>query len=66
MEDSQNMFTRFERGLWRRLAPLAAAGVLLQTAGCQTTTLDLINGLIVSSATNLINGIIFGAFGLAP
>ena len=44
----------------RRLAPLTAAGVLLQVGGCQVDTASLVGGLITTVATSLITGVFFG------
>lgn len=60
------MLQRVHRFAIRRLAPLAAAGLLLQAGSCQTTGAELAANLAVAVTTNLINSFIFGAFNLTP
>ena len=53
---------KFYRVLVRRSLPLLAAGVLLQTGGCDPGALVAQTGQAIIS--QLIGGVVFGAFNL--
>ena len=50
--------------LFRRLAPVLSAGVLVQTNGCATDLSTLAPEFISTIASALINNLVFGAFNL--
>ena len=56
--------TKRWNAMTRKLAPLLAAGMLLQAGGCELNADTLATGLIASIANDLIAGIVFGALGL--
>jgi len=49
----------------RRMMPIASAGLLFQTSGCTLDTNALFSSLASTIATNFINSLVFGVFGLA-
>jgi len=51
--------------VYRGLAPLMAAGLLLQAGGCTFDIDTIVAGLVTSIGTNLITSFIFGALNLA-
>jgi len=51
--------------IYRGLAPLLAAGLLLQAGGCTFDLNTIASGLLTSIATNLLTSFIFGALNLA-
>lgn len=57
MKKRWNSFTR-------KMAPVLAAGMLLQAAGCEFNTDELVGGLFTTIATTLLSSFVFGAFGL--
>ncbi len=57
--------TKHMHRIYRRVAPLLAAGMLLQAGGCTFDFNSLTAGLLNSILTNLLTSIIFGAFNLA-
>ena len=50
--------------MFRRIAPVLGAGILLQTGGCNLDINTLASGLVTSIANNLITNFVFGAFNL--
>jgi hypothetical protein len=48
----------------RRVAPLASAGILLQTTGCQVNTAELLAGLTSTIITNAVTAWVFNMFSL--
>lgn len=52
-----------ERGL-RGLKALACGAMLMQAASCQSTAQELFAGLVSAGVTNIINSLVFSAFGL--
>jgi len=48
----------------RRIGLMASAGFLFQTSGCTFDVNALVSSLASTIATNLINSLVFGAFGL--
>ena len=50
--------------MFRRIAPLLGAGMLLQTGGCNLDINTLAAGLATSIVNNLITNLVFGAFNL--
>lgn len=51
--------------MYRGIAPIVAAGVLLQAGGCTFDLNTVAAGLINSIATNFLASLIFGVFNLA-
>ncbi|MCG3131922.1 MAG: hypothetical protein FLDDKLPJ_02732 [Phycisphaerae bacterium] len=49
---------------WRSIKALACGAVLMQAASCQSTAQELFAGLISAGVTNVINSLVFSAFGL--
>ena len=48
----------------RRIVPIVSAGFLFQTSGCAIDTNAILGSLASTIATNLINSLVYGAFGL--
>jgi hypothetical protein len=52
--------------LLRRVWPVFAAGVLMQTTGCVVDVNAIVQGLVSTIATNFITSLVFSALGLPP
>ncbi len=48
----------------RKMAPVLTAGMLLQAAGCEFNTDELVGGLFTTVVSTLLSSFVFGAFGL--
>ncbi|GIK16960.1 MAG: hypothetical protein BroJett003_19240 [Planctomycetota bacterium] len=48
----------------RSIKALACGAMLMQAASCQTTAQELFAGLVSAGVTNIINSLVFSAFGL--
>lgn len=57
--------TKHTNWIYRGLAPLMAAGLLLQAGGCTFDLNAVATGLLTSIGTNLLTSFIFGALNLA-
>ena len=50
--------------MFRRIAPVLGAGMLLQSGGCNLDINTIAAGLATSIVNNLITNLVFGAFNL--
>ena len=50
--------------IFRRVAPVLSAGLLIQAGGCSVDTSSLAGGLLASIANSLVSNFVFGAFNL--
>ena len=50
--------------MFRKIAPVLGAGMLLQTGGCNLDINTLTAGLVTSIVNNLITNLVFGSFNL--
>ena len=56
--------TRRLNGIFRRIAPVLASGMLLQAGGCNLDLNTLAAGLVNSIVNSFITSFVFGAFNL--
>ena len=56
--------TKRWNALTRKLAPVLAAGMLLQAGGCEFNTSELAAGLVTSIANSVLTNLVFGVFNL--